>query len=107
MCTIEGGTALSMPPSSNQLRDFVPLSRRCHRRRFSWSELRKESCLRDKRCGRSSSRPVEASILSAADHKIVCDFEVGLYVTRIAGSSENGDAPFPAGREAVRMFLRA
>src|SRR6266536_6288499 len=77
MCAIEGGTALSMPPSSNQLRDFVPLSRRCHRRRFHWSELRKESCLRDKRCGRSSSRPVEASILSAADHKIVCGFEEG------------------------------
>ena len=30
----------------------------------------------------------------------------GLHIARIAGPFENGDAPFPAGREAVRMFLR-
>src|SRR5713101_5738637 len=57
---------------------------------------------------RSSSRPVEASTLSAADHKIARDFEEGCtsFESLNRSSVENGDAPFPAGREAVRMFLR-
>ena len=57
---------------------------------------------------RSSSRPVEASTLSAADHKIARDFEEGCtsFECLNRSSVENGDAPFPAGTEAVRMFLR-
>src|SRR6266852_4251034 len=57
---------------------------------------------------RSSSRPVEASTLSAADHRIARDFEEGCtsFECLNRSSVENGDAPFPAGREAVRMFLR-
>ena len=54
---------------------------------------------------RTRGRPVEASTRSTADHKIMCDFEDGC-TSLNRRSVENGDAPFPAGREAVRMFSR-
>jgi hypothetical protein len=63
-----------------------------------------ESYLTDKRCGRSSSRPVEASTLPAADDKIVCDFDEKRYIARIAGPSKTAACPFPLEGKLLGCF---
>jgi hypothetical protein len=54
----------------------------------------------------NKGRAVEASALSTADHKIVCDFEEGCTSLESQVRRKTATRPVPAGREAVKMFSR-